>query len=359
VAKPKSAGLSFELLENRCLLNGAFWSGAPAGDWARDQEFLLSAPLDLVQHGGAIFRGADFAVDAGYAMIERFDGQVMRPIFVRTTGVPFLASLTETVVYSAPATSVMIIDISVTAAAGPAFVFQQADALEFLHQRFYLSNVSQPPAGSALPLSEKELDGAIGAGRELAAVPPPTVTPNQTAVPVSQPSVKDDHAAAPLAPAPKGQSLQIVAPLLVSPPAAIQPSVDFIDRQNPDRDWMTAAATPARPNTVEASPSLASSYLGRESYYLDSALPPPAPLLTNILPVDVASLESSIRDFFEQIDHAGVKLSQSQMSVLFSASSVAVAAMLALEIARRNVLQAAVPALTPRCEGSVPYSDYP
>jgi hypothetical protein len=357
VAKPKSAGLSFELLENRCLLNGAFWSGTSAGDWARDHEFLLAVPLD--QHGGAIFRGADFAVDAGYAMLGRFDGQVMRPIFVRTAGVPFLTSLTETVVYSAPVTSMMIIDISVTAAAGPAFVYQQTDAFEFLHQRFYPSNVPQQPAGSALPSSEKEAGGAIGAARELAAVPPPTVTPNQTAAPVSQPSVKDDHAAAPLAPALKGQSLGIAAPLLVSPLPANQPSADFIDRQIQDRDWTTAAATPARPSTFEASPSFTSPSAGRESYYLDSVLTPPAPLLTNILPVDVASLESSIRDFFEHIDHAGAKLSESQISVLFSASSVAVAAMLALEIARRNVQQSAVPALTPRREGSIPYSDYP
>jgi len=81
-------------------------------------------------------------------------------------------------------------------------------------------------------------------------------------------------------------------------------------------------------------------------------------LLAGILPVDFSGLESSVRDFFEQIDQLGLTLTESQVNVLFSSGIVVVAAAVAVEITRRQLQPSAPPALAARGHGRLPYSDY-
>lgn len=84
----------------------------------------------------------------------------------------------------------------------------------------------------------------------------------------------------------------------------------------------------------------------------------PCPLLTSVLPIDFASLEASIKEFFSQIDAAGLKLSGQHVNYLFSTGILAVAATLAVEVSRRQTgALAQAPALD--CTTSIPYSDYP
>ena len=83
----------------------------------------------------------------------------------------------------------------------------------------------------------------------------------------------------------------------------------------------------------------------------------PSPLVTSVLPFDIASLESSIKDFFDQVNQAGFKLSAGHVNLLFSSTVVALAATLAVEVSRRKTSQ---PAQAPALElaSTIPYSDY-
>jgi hypothetical protein len=87
-------------------------------------------------------------------------------------------------------------------------------------------------------------------------------------------------------------------------------------------------------------------------------LPAYAAFLSEVLPVDFAALESSIKDFFDQIDQLGLTLTESQVDALFTTGMVAVAAAVAAEISRRSFQPSAAPVLAlGRCR--LPYSDYP
>jgi len=84
-------------------------------------------------------------------------------------------------------------------------------------------------------------------------------------------------------------------------------------------------------------------------------------LLAGILPVDFSvdfsGLESSVKNFFDQIDQLGLTLTESQVNVLFSSGIVAAAATVAVEITRRQLQPSVQPALA-RGHGRLPYSDY-
>jgi hypothetical protein len=216
---------------------------------------------------------------------------------------------------------------------------------------------SQPPLGNAQPAAEKEPSGSAGAARESGVLPPPNSASSQSATSVSQAVARDDHAAASLALPVKSQGTGSAAPVIGLVPATTQVSAGVFQGQ--DGYGMAMTVTPELSHPFGSPLPFGNQYAGSEPSFLAATLVPPAALLTNVLPVDVASLESSIKDFFDQIDHAGLKLSESQLGLLFSSGTLAVAAMLALEIARRQVQRHPAPALTPRREGSIPYSDYP
>jgi hypothetical protein len=68
----------------------------------------------------------------------------------------------------------------------------------------------------------------------------------------------------------------------------------------------------------------------------DFALPSSSLLLSTVLPIDVAAMQSSVKDFFDQIDKLGVRLSEGQIDLLYSTGLMTAATVLALEIVRRQ-----------------------
>jgi hypothetical protein len=84
---------------------------------------------------------------------------------------------------------------------------------------------------------------------------------------------------------------------------------------------------------------------------------PQAMLLTNIFSLDASTLGSSIKDFFDQIDQLGLRLSDEQVDLLYSVGMTAAAAVAAFELARRQVRRRTL-SQAPRL-GAIPYSDYP
>lgn len=66
------------------------------------------------------------------------------------------------------------------------------------------------------------------------------------------------------------------------------------------------------------------------------AVPPYSIPFTNIFPLDSSTLQLSIKDFFDQMDQLGKYLSESQIDSLYSIGILATAAMVAVEITRRQ-----------------------
>jgi hypothetical protein len=97
--------------------------------------------------------------------------------------------------------------------------------------------------------------------------------------------------------------------------------------------------------------------LETETPSVAAALPAYAALLSDVLPVDFSTLESSIKEFFDQIDQLGLTLTEGQIDLLFTSGIVAVGAAVALEFSRRQLQPSGLPALPPG-HGRLPYSDY-
>jgi hypothetical protein len=87
----------------------------------------------------------------------------------------------------------------------------------------------------------------------------------------------------------------------------------------------------------------------------EAVLPAYSTVLTDILPIDVSTLESSISVFFEQVESLGSSLRESRFSLLFSASVVAAMAV-GLEVSRRK-RKTVTPTLALGGQG-IPYSDW-
>jgi hypothetical protein len=92
------------------------------------------------------------------------------------------------------------------------------------------------------------------------------------------------------------------------------------------------------------------------STYADAFVPGHSTVLSDSLPVDVAALESAIREFFAHFDiFANMTEGESQF---ISAGIVVVAGAMAVEIARRRLQRRTTPAFVGSRE-TVPYSDVP
>jgi hypothetical protein len=207
-------------------------------------------------------------------------------------------------------------------------------------QRLNVASVLPPPPG-------KDQSSIAGSVRDQSAV----VVPNAAAI--SGAAAREDRlAVAPLAQTQPGNGAGS------APAPAAQLVYDSSERSSGQEG--SAAAMPANQARLDRpEPRLSSGGLIEtlSPSVFESALTASAALVTNVLPVDFASLESSIKSFFDDIDRLGVKLSESHVNLLFSSGMMAVAATLALEIARRR-MQPSVPAVTLQREGSIPYSDY-
>jgi len=109
-------------------------------------------------------------------------------------------------------------------------------------------------------------------------------------------------------------------------------------------------------NGFESRGSSTDSVLTNSSTIIDEAFSYPS-LMTDILPFDLVSLETSIKDFFDHLDRLGQKISKNQINILYASGLMAVGAMLVWEIARRNARTVASDPV-PYLAKSIPYSDY-
>ncbi len=78
-------------------------------------------------------------------------------------------------------------------------------------------------------------------------------------------------------------------------------------------------------------------------------------LLTNVLPVDFALLDSAVKSFFSRIDALGVKLTANHMEFLYATAAAVLTGALALELVRRRP-HAQLPNIALQ---RIPYADYP
>src|SRR5271166_5037026 len=78
---------------------------------------------------------------------------------------------------------------------------------------------------------------------------------------------------------------------------------------------------------------------------------------SDLLTFEFTTLETSIKDFFDQMDRLGKEISKNQIDLLYASGVVAVGAMLACEIARRKLQNPECPPV-PFLARSLPYRDY-
>src|SRR5439155_17665429 len=117
--------------------------------------------------------------------------------------------------------------------------------------------------------------------------------------------------------------------------------------------WQPAQANPVRLDGGDAAVPISP-----EALSIPASMPAAGMLLSTGLPFDGSALESTIQDFFDRIAQLGVSLTKSQSEFLYCAAIVAVAACVALEIARRR-LRPAAPALGPDADERFPYHGNP
>ena len=217
-----------------------------------------------------------------------------------------------------------------------------------------------PSAIPAIKNLERDVGGCFAPPQQNTASVTPTVqaVKDQTnnlgqlrdlnVISLSQANVKGDRLAPnPLIPI-NTLALASPGPAMPGTPVAAQPSQEL-------RAWAAVVLSPVSHKGSETPVTAAGPVVFPSDF---DAVQPSASLLTDILPFDFSSLDLSIRDFFSKIDQLGLKLSENHMDLLFSTGIMAVAASLALEMARRKI-QTPVPALNLQRAGSIPYSDYP
>jgi hypothetical protein len=330
MAKPKTRGCAFELLETRYLLNGASIPAALLVDGSANGNFSAMPPADAVNYGQAVICGPAPATDGSTNSAPGLNGR--DPDMTPRAQIP--PSIGQSVKQSQPGIFVYQQIIFQPASSNPAPKNQLADEEEVFIQ--FIQNYS----GNAL----------TPAGRDQSNAPGPLHDQNAAAVAkvlgkVDRLPITTD----PISGVARGFNGQLQQGSQV---ALQQNSVPHVQ----DKDGVAGA--PARRDVLETRPTAIGpveqlSSLAIEETFSSSSVP-----LTNILPFDFSALELSIKDFFDQIDQCGVKLSVSQVDLLFSSGIMAVAAAIALEIGRRKI-HAANPALPLQREGSIPYSDYP
>jgi hypothetical protein len=115
-------------------------------------------------------------------------------------------------------------------------------------------------------------------------------------------------------------------------------SARFIEGQSP------AAGTADGPTVTAESASMA-----------EAVLPVQATLLTDILPMDLTGLESSMRAFFDQLDGFGTTVAEHRIDLLFTTGVLVATSAVALEVARRQLKPATKRVALGR--DSIPYSD--
>jgi hypothetical protein len=398
VAIRKSSGLDVELLEGRCLLSGSglsltlpaqgptnlLQSAGTQSDDATGQrpvstgrEAFSSRPADESQRVDyevmtrvlyplSFTRDQPSILSASSALARLYGGDAGSPNSAATApGQPSLGAANvfapETVPSDVPAPVlvtgvfqgpklVIVVAITVTEEnlqpgilgkrPGPQAVTGEDDS----PARFNLANVLS---------SAKDPSNVSSLVRDSSAALIQSVTP------VSQPFTKDDRAATvvPASPSPSGNMNGFVTTFIAQGPSSAQFTSPNGHEPLAQDSAMAATAVPSRPDALEP-PLTTNLALESIAAVAEPALPASSALLTNVLSVDFASLDSSVKSFFDQIDRIGVKLSESHVNLLFASGIVAAAGALAVEIARRK-MQPAVPTVTLQREGSIPYSDFP
>jgi hypothetical protein len=396
VAIFKSSGLDFELLEGRCLLNGTVLSLTLPVQGQTDFVQSVGTQSDdaTAQHLVATEHGGD---SSRLAENQRVDDEVMtRVLFPSsfTRDQPSILSASSAlarlyggdagapneaaVVQGRPSTPKPVLwspavtaPVDVPAAAlptspnqGPKFVVVVVVAEEdplptVLAKRSSPQSVSgeDDPAPARLNVasfsSAGKDQGNISGPRDASAALLPNV------VPVSQAFTREDRATGTAPPQlqPGNASVFVTSFIAQGLPAA-----QFGAPNGPESVWQenASAMAPALQTRLDMLEPQLMTALAIEPFaaVLEPALPAFSALLTNVLPVDFASLDSSVKSFFEQIDRLGVKLSESNVNLLFASGIIAAATALAVEIGRRK-MRPAVPAVTLQRQGSIPYSDYP
>jgi hypothetical protein len=357
VAKPNVVGIEFEQLETRSLLNGTAYSAAllvpafasgmePGGTDARLERGGAVAPPDRI--GGPQAYGGARSVQEGF-------GAPRGPYFEYSpfASTSFIPNADETVIY-----------VSATDVAPPAVV----DARPPREFPYYSAGSggysSLPPEVAAQIVAKHTSTSATSAEGDS-----PTPKTNPLIVPTPQAGKGDTTA--PLLPRDTGVALISKAnsnlPIPGKDDRLTSSPIDTIRSTAAEKPPLSLQGYVSEPRSAAApTPEALALALQRASLagtvneaaaYLSSAEEPACPLLTSIVPFDFAALEVSIKDFFNQINQAGLKLSENHVNLLFSSGMVAVAATLALEISRRKTTALAqAPALDHA--GSIPYSDY-
>jgi hypothetical protein len=406
VAKLNPSRLAFEPLETRWLLSAATLATPLPGQGAPDaivqsadaQIDKVSTPgFDALNPGGTAdssLVGQGQHADQGLNI--RLVSSVLPLRHYGNDGLPSMLSAFYPTPYYPPPTLYALVGGDSVQLNDTAAVQSQTGAWGqgFFSQQLFLQTTSQPPvrapvAVAAVPVApaamfvrrpipqtviveEDSGPQRLNAGsafppppaKEQSSIPGPLRDQNgiviQSVAPISQAVVKDDR---PGQTAPTQSQTGYgygVTPGSFGQAPQVAQAISPYSPERPGEECPPAAlpAFPALPPGPETRRVTLAPLEPLAPSVFESALASSSGLLTNVLPIDFSSLESSIKSFFDQIDHMGVQLSRGQANLLFSSGIMAIAAALALQLARRK-MQPPVEAVALQREGSIPYSDYP
>jgi hypothetical protein len=371
VAKPNPLGLRFDLLEGRCLLNATVFALSPLGQVPPDTIGKMAERTSIVSpesrfpygieaaparepfvfHSQAPVYSQDLSspqttllITGGELAPRIIPGVLEESIPPQVTIFLFTDHSAEPPRYVPP-----VVEESV-----PPLVTANVVAGHYGQQTQQVQQISSVEADSSgershlslAQASQGKVSMSFGPLHEQSAVAFLSAT--------GQTSAKMDHVASPaLVSSPAGQLSGTAMPFIgQGTQGAPLGNPTGQDRQTHDKAVEAAVAT----SPAELETRLSSV---RETFAFSELEPgswSSATLVTNILPFDFSSLETSVRDFFDQLDQFGLKLSENHVSLLFSSGIAAAAATLALEFARRKIQALHMPTLE-RAD-LIPYSDY-
>ncbi len=387
MAKPNIVGLGFKALETRRLLNAAPYavlapdsaptSGMNSGALVRienDGRLAPTRPAETAhaafehEHAPAFMPASSYCGPRPLGSFSRMDTATVTDFVKPSVLAPPVAA-------DYVPLSVHEIELKLAQRLDASSQLDQADIVAPVVVHFSLSRetaseavvyaeqippteVAAPAAAKHAAVSTSDADSAGLKANPLAITQPPAgksdfaaaalvrdgnpVAP-QKGVINPQPIVKDDRLIPVVVENPRGAAYQ-------GPQANAQERAGQIQRETAPLAGMRVS--PLKRAELALPLDLMAAWTGADQEAL-----PLFPMVTSVMPFDIASLETSIKDFFDQVNQAGLKLSAGHVNFLFSAGVVAVAAALAFELSRRK---SSTPAQAPALElaSTIPYSDY-
>jgi hypothetical protein len=371
VAKPNPLGLGFDLLESRCLLNATVFSPYPLGHASPDAMGKMAEHTSIASPESRF----PYGIEAAPAR-EAFVFHTAAPVYSQglaspqttllITGGDLAPKIIPGVAEGSIPPQFTIFLFTDHSAEPPRYVPRAVEesvppqvtanvvAEHYGQQTQQAQQTSSVEADSSGERSHLSLAQAPAGKVSISSGPLHEQSAAALQNATGQTSGKTDHVASPaLVSSPAGQ-LSGKAMAFIGQGTQVTPGGNQNGQDRPPHDKSSDAAGAVSPAELETRlltlrEMLASSEL--EPGFWSSAT-----LVTNILPFDFSSLETSVHDFFDQLDQFGLKLSENHVSLLFSSGIVAAAATLALEFARRRIQ--ALPMPTLERADLIPYSDY-